>query len=988
MRLRIGSLLALAFILLILAQPVGASTSEYLNYTEDYVDNNTSDVDSTEYGTHSNFENEKLSDSTYDTLQEENTGGAGSDTEDFVDQLGTSHLATPDVGTHSDWTEMQDEDDTYNTMTEADTGGSGVDEDIYVDTAPSPVWTQTGTTPYIDEGLSDGNYISTSSNGLTSGWYNFAPTTASGSGCTVVIYVWVGQGDDDDCDWQVDWTGDGTADASGTWTDPTGAYYNTGTLSGCDTDTEINQMQIRFTFRKGGGAPTTMTIDEAYANVVQAGGSNYDLDLELGWTNAPYTETNIELCIDTGTLGAENLRVDIWDEVTTNDWVNLDTALTASYFNNYSISAYINSGTVEIRFTDTSDEATAQDTYQIDCVLIHGWSAGATNYELDLEVQFTSITATQYGSTVEYLCIETGTFTDAGSEHINVEYWNGADWTSLGDLAANTWNNITIHSYLDSATFTIHFLGSSEVSDTNQGTFEIDAVLIRTHSYAYTETQGDIIDIYENDYESVDYSRTYYDTIDIFDTHSLAVSFSIVLNDLIDLFDTYSTLTVQSLILFDSIGFFDTISLAASFVITLFELIGLADSLFVSKVVQLLLGEIIQVYDTIYFAASFSITLGEILPIFEIATTSASFSLVLNETLPLYATNFKTIEKNFTELIDVWDSVNSNRVIQLILYEQIDLYDTYSLAANFSITLNELLDIFDTYSTSATFSIILSDLIDIFDSISASKVVQLLLYEQIDLFDSICTGCTYQVFLSELIDIFDTYSTSSAFSIVLTDIIDIFDSISVQVFAEVTQLILYEVIDYSEAVYNSMGFSMILTELIEISEAMSKSFSLTLILNETIGLYDSVYNLFTGQWYLTFGEVIDLWHNDVWAPYRPIVTTPTTTTDPNEIPWNPGSTNYIIYYNLAPIAAVFLAIIGGYYVTSVKPKELKGKTEMKIKGVKTTAKRAGRTVERITSGMPIIGKKKKNTRKKTVKKRQKKGSVLVRKVKRKVPKKE
>lgn len=330
----------------LVASPVSAATSEYLNYTEDYVDNNTSDVDSSaDKGTHSNFANQQSYDSTYDTLTEENTGGAGSDTEDFVDQLGTSHTPS-DIGTHTDWTELQDEDDTYDTLTEGDTGGAGVDEDIYVDTAPSAIWTQTGASPYIDEGLSDGNYISTSSNGLISGWYNFASTTASGSGCTVVIYVWVGQSDDDDCDWQVDWTGDGTADASGTWTDPTGAYYNTGTLSGCDTDTEINQMQIRFTFSKGGGSPTTMTIDEAYANVVQAGGSNYDLDLELGWTNAPYTEDNVYLCIDTGAFSGESLQVDVWDEVSTNDWVNLDTTVTASDWNNYSISAYINSGTV------------------------------------------------------------------------------------------------------------------------------------------------------------------------------------------------------------------------------------------------------------------------------------------------------------------------------------------------------------------------------------------------------------------------------------------------------------------------------------------------------------------------------------------------------------------------------------------------------------------------------------------------------------------
>lgn len=41
--------------------------------------------------------------------------------------------------------------------------------------------------------------------------------------------------------------------------------------------------------------------------------SNYELDLEVQWTNLDYDETNEELCIYGGALGSENIRVDIWN---------------------------------------------------------------------------------------------------------------------------------------------------------------------------------------------------------------------------------------------------------------------------------------------------------------------------------------------------------------------------------------------------------------------------------------------------------------------------------------------------------------------------------------------------------------------------------------------------------------------------------------------------------------------------------------------------
>ncbi|MFW9780475.1 MAG: hypothetical protein ACFFE8_16660, partial [Candidatus Heimdallarchaeota archaeon] len=100
-----------------------------------------------------------------------------------------------------------------------------------------------------------------------------------------------------------------------------------------------------------------------------------------------------------------------------------------------------------------------------------------SGYHLDLEVQFTGV----YDSPVmtEELSIRTGTF--AGTENLNVTYWDGSSWQLItSSLTASTWNNFTVS--LTSPTFTIKFGGSTTSSDTNQDWWEIDSVLLKVES--------------------------------------------------------------------------------------------------------------------------------------------------------------------------------------------------------------------------------------------------------------------------------------------------------------------------------------------------------------------------------------------------------------------------------------------------------------------------------------------------------------------------
>jgi hypothetical protein len=103
--------------------------------------------------------------------------------------------------------------------------------------------------------------------------------------------------------------------------------------------------------------------------------TTYELDLEVQWTNVQYDISNEWLCIYTGSMGSENLQVDVWFE---NSWQNLISSLTTGW-NNVSISTYLNSSNFTIRFKDQTgvgDET--QDSWEIDVALIHLWSTEHT----------------------------------------------------------------------------------------------------------------------------------------------------------------------------------------------------------------------------------------------------------------------------------------------------------------------------------------------------------------------------------------------------------------------------------------------------------------------------------------------------------------------------------------------------------------------------------------------------------------------------------
>jgi hypothetical protein len=121
---------------------------------------------------------------------------------------------------------------------------------------------------------------------------------------------------------------------------------------------------------------TTVSADSS----VKIPSSNYQLDLEVQWTSVDYSEQNEYLCIKTGTLDSESLKVDVW---TGSSWVNVIASLTANSWNNVSVSTYLTSSTFTIRFVGATESGdTVQSSWQIDCALLHLWTTAGYNLNL------------------------------------------------------------------------------------------------------------------------------------------------------------------------------------------------------------------------------------------------------------------------------------------------------------------------------------------------------------------------------------------------------------------------------------------------------------------------------------------------------------------------------------------------------------------------------------------------------------------------------
>jgi len=293
-----------------------------LGLPQDYVDNNTSNVDSSaDKGTHSNFLAQQAGpDSVYDVLREENTSNS---------------TLLDDGFEAADW----------------DANWDYISHDWREDNSPVHSGSASAWATDSDEGYFTSDNLDASD--------------------AIAIYVdfWFRKDDTESADFTLYYYDGNNYDLIDELDDNGGDdawLHYTDKIT--DSQYFVSNFRIRFDATLGWGE--NVWVDDVLIKKQIQSDDNYQLDLEVQWTSAHYNGTNEELCIYGGTMGSEDIRVDVWDGST---WENLFTDLSSGW-NNVSVFPYLDSPTFTIRFKgadETSD--TVQDSWNIDATLLHVW---------------------------------------------------------------------------------------------------------------------------------------------------------------------------------------------------------------------------------------------------------------------------------------------------------------------------------------------------------------------------------------------------------------------------------------------------------------------------------------------------------------------------------------------------------------------------------------------------------------------------------------
>ena len=102
--------------------------------------------------------------------------------------------------------------------------------------------------------------------------------------------------------------------------------------------------------------------------------NNYNLDLEVQWKSVNFNEKNEWLSIYCSTMGSETVNVDVRNGT---EWINIIPNLSSGW-NSVNVSPYLTSSTFTIRFkggTEMGD--VTPDSWEIDAAFLYVWTEGA-----------------------------------------------------------------------------------------------------------------------------------------------------------------------------------------------------------------------------------------------------------------------------------------------------------------------------------------------------------------------------------------------------------------------------------------------------------------------------------------------------------------------------------------------------------------------------------------------------------------------------------
>jgi len=379
----------------------------------------------------------------------------GSEERNIIDHVdnNTSDIGSPtDIGTHSNFTAQQyGPDSIYDTLTEADTGTGNITYENSAESYSAPGQSSHNFNYSLQKSLGNERLVvATVSWEDATGIASISSLTFGGTAMTKITNVTVGTGDYSE-------------------------YISLWYLLDSSLPSSPGSYNIAVIISESIAREIYMAVAE-YSGVKQSAPDDYDTHANTSQGNTSITLTaaaNGSLVVAGVGEGGENVLTN------TNNIVNLQEEVLTSSGSALGHLTKVDSGNITVGWNNLNTREGMAGAV---------WQPSNTNYELDLEVQWTNVS---YTLAHEELCIKTGPF--SGSEDLMVHAWNvsTSDWDWIMNLTASSWNNVSVLSYLTSSNFTIRFKGGNEINDPPQDSWNIDA----TQLYVWTtfETTYDYV---------------------------------------------------------------------------------------------------------------------------------------------------------------------------------------------------------------------------------------------------------------------------------------------------------------------------------------------------------------------------------------------------------------------------------------------------------------------------------------------------------------
>lgn len=286
-------------------------------------------------------------------------------TQHYVDNNSSDVDSSQNIGTHSNFTAMQQgPDGVFDTLTEAITTPAAPEKWVSPIQYEGSGWTNQ-TYAYDNNTSTKATSDLIKKNGK---WSDYLVLDSSAISCHKIRY-YINR-DSPNIDQVQIYINNGAwvkvYDGGGTWNNWTEVSF---------TETSVTKMRFRFCNDDQSSSFSAYVHEAQFLQ--SATPQNCQLDTEVQWTNVNYTSPNQWLCIYGGTMASEDIRVDVRNG---SNWINLFTNLVSGW-NNISVSQYVSSPTFTIRFKDgsaTSDPV--QDSWQIDTALLQSGNTAIPTY--------------------------------------------------------------------------------------------------------------------------------------------------------------------------------------------------------------------------------------------------------------------------------------------------------------------------------------------------------------------------------------------------------------------------------------------------------------------------------------------------------------------------------------------------------------------------------------------------------------------------------